>query len=175
MSGAHPYGKGVDGFDRTFGLPMRQFVPTLLRLARLRPGQRVLDVATGTGIAAEAALDLVGPSGYVAAVDDTPAMLDRARARLGGRPNVSFAAGRAGSLPFPDESFDAALCGMALMIFPDRAGARAGGVPPRAAGRRARRGLRQHRAGAVADRPGPRSRRAARAVHAGRACPPLLA
>ena len=83
MSEAHPYGKGVDGFDRTFGLPMRQFVPTLLRLARLTPGQRVLDVATGTGIAAQAALDAVGPSGHVAAVDDTPAMLDRARAWAG--------------------------------------------------------------------------------------------
>jgi SAM-dependent methyltransferase len=45
------------------------------------------------------------------------------RARLGGRPNVSLAVERAGSLPFPDESFDAVLCGMALMIFPDRAGA----------------------------------------------------
>ena len=126
MSGAHPYGKGVDGFDRTFGLPMRRFVPTLLRLARVTPGQKVLDVATGTGIAAEAALDAVGPPGRVAAIDDTPAMLDRARARLGGRPNVSFAVGRAGSLPFPAASFDAVLCGMALMIFPDRAGALAG-------------------------------------------------
>ncbi len=126
MSEAHPYGKGVEGFDRTFGLPMRQFVPTLLRLARLSPGQRVLDVATGTGIAAEAALDLVGPSGHVAAVDDTPAMLDRARRRLGGRPNVSFAVERAGSLSFPAASFDAVLCGMALMIVPGRAGALAG-------------------------------------------------
>jgi predicted methyltransferase len=67
MSGAHSYGKGVGGFDRTFGLPMRQFVPTLLRLARLSAGQRVLDVATGTGIAAEAALDAVGPPGSVSA------------------------------------------------------------------------------------------------------------
>ncbi len=76
MSGAHSYGKGVSGFDRTFGLPMRQFIPTLLRVARLSPGQRVLDVATGTGFAAGAALDAVGPSGRVTAMDDTPAMLD---------------------------------------------------------------------------------------------------
>ena len=65
MSGAHSYGKGVSGFDRTFGLPMRQFIPTLLRVARLSPGQRVLDVATGTGFAAGAALEVVGPSGHV--------------------------------------------------------------------------------------------------------------
>jgi ubiquinone/menaquinone biosynthesis C-methylase UbiE len=58
------------------------FVPTLLILARVSPGQRVLDVATGTGIAAEAALDAVGPSGHVTAVDDTPLMLDRVREML---------------------------------------------------------------------------------------------
>jgi ubiquinone/menaquinone biosynthesis C-methylase UbiE len=120
MSGAHSYGKGVGGFDRTFGLPMRQFVPTLLLLARLAPGQRVLDIATGTGNAAEAALNVVGPSGHVTTVDDTPAMLDRARERLGGRPNVSFTVERAGSLSFSAASFDVVLCSMALMIFPDR-------------------------------------------------------
>jgi len=101
---------------------MREFVPTLIRLARLTPGQRVLDMATGTGIAAEAALDAVGPSGHVTAADDTPPMLEQARKRLGGRPNVAFAVERAGSLTFPPSSFDTVLCSMALMIFPDRMG-----------------------------------------------------
>jgi SAM-dependent methyltransferase len=123
MAEAHSYGKGVGGFDQTFGLPMRRFVPTLVRLAGLTPGQRVLDFATGTGIAAEAALAAVGPSGHVTAADDTPAMLEQARARLSGRSNVAFAAERAASHSFLAESFDALLCSMALMIFPDRAGA----------------------------------------------------
>jgi len=48
-------------------------------------------------------------------------MLKQARGRLSGRSNVSFAVERAGSLCFPDTSFDAVLCSMALMIFPDRA------------------------------------------------------
>jgi SAM-dependent methyltransferase len=121
MSEAHSYGKGVSGFDRTFGLPMRQFVPTLVRLADLKPSQRVLDFAAGTGIATEAALGVVGPTGHLTAADDTPAMLERARGRLGGRPNVAFAVERAGALSLPDGSFDAVLCSMALMIFPDRA------------------------------------------------------
>jgi ubiquinone/menaquinone biosynthesis C-methylase UbiE len=120
MSEGHSYGNGVSGFDQTFGLLMRQFVPTLIRIAKLTPGQRVLDIATGTGIAAEAALDAVGPSGHVTAADDTPLMLAEARHRLGASPNVSFAVERAGSLTFPDASFNAVLCSMALMIFPDR-------------------------------------------------------
>jgi ubiquinone/menaquinone biosynthesis C-methylase UbiE len=52
MSG-YTYEVGVSGFDQTWGLAMRQFLPTLLRLARVAEGQRVLDVATGTGGAAE--------------------------------------------------------------------------------------------------------------------------
>jgi protein-L-isoaspartate O-methyltransferase len=71
----HAYGKGVSGFDQTFGFRMRQFVPTLIHMAQLAPGQRVLDIATGTGNAAAAALDIIGPAGHVTAADDTPLML----------------------------------------------------------------------------------------------------
>jgi ubiquinone/menaquinone biosynthesis C-methylase UbiE len=83
MSENFSYDKGVSGFDQTFGLPMRQFVPTLLRLARLAPGQRVLDIASGSGIAAEAALNAVGSSGHVVAADIEPPMLEEAKKRLG--------------------------------------------------------------------------------------------
>ena len=79
MSDQFSYDQGVSGFDQTFGLPMRQFVPTLLRLARLVPGQRVLDIASGSGIAAEAALDIVGRSGHVTAADIEPSMLEEAK------------------------------------------------------------------------------------------------
>jgi ubiquinone/menaquinone biosynthesis C-methylase UbiE len=120
VSGTHPYAMGVSGFDQTFGMPMRQFIPTLLRLAQLAPSQRVLDIATGTGMAAEAALAVVGASGHVTAADDTDVMLQRARERLAGRPNGAFAAERAEALGFPDGGFDVVLCSMALMIFPDR-------------------------------------------------------
>jgi SAM-dependent methyltransferase len=62
----------------------RRVVPLLLRAARLAPGQRVLDIATGTGLAAEAAAEAVGPTGHVLAADISPAMVARARERLGG-------------------------------------------------------------------------------------------
>ena len=82
---------------------------------------RVLDIATGTGLAAEAAAAAVGPSGHVVAADISPAMLERARERLGGLPNVAFAVEDGQALTFPDGSFDAVLCNMGLMYFPDPA------------------------------------------------------
>lgn len=75
------------GYDHSVGNVTRQFLPPLLRAARLAPGMRVLDIAAGTGIAAEAAAEAVGLSGHVMAADISPAMVGRARERLGGRPN----------------------------------------------------------------------------------------
>jgi ubiquinone/menaquinone biosynthesis C-methylase UbiE len=114
-------GAGAEGYERGFGQVSRQFVPTLLRAARLAPGQRVLDIATGTAAAAQAAVEAVGPSGHVVAADISPAMLDKARARLGGAPNVSFAVEDGQALTFRDDTFDAVLCSMSLMLFPDPA------------------------------------------------------
>ena len=107
------------GYDRGFGHVSCEFIPALLRAARLAPGQRVLDVATGTGIAAEAAVEAVGPSGHVVATDLFPAMMEKARERLGQRPNVSLGIEDGQSLTLRDEGFDAVLCAMGLMLFPD--------------------------------------------------------
>jgi len=110
------------GYERGFGHVSRQFIPALLRAARLAPGHRVLDIATGTGIAAEAAVERVGQSGHVVATDLFPAMLEKARERLGHLPNVTFAIADGQALTcLPDESFDAVLCAMGLMLFPDPA------------------------------------------------------
>jgi len=56
------------GYDRAFAHISTHFVPFLLRAAHLAPGMRVLDIAAGTGLAAETALELVGPTGHVTAV-----------------------------------------------------------------------------------------------------------
>jgi ubiquinone/menaquinone biosynthesis C-methylase UbiE len=109
------------GYDRAVGHMTRQLIPPLLRAARLAPGMRVLDIATGTGIAAEAAAKVVGPSGHVVAADISPAMVERARERLGGLPNVSFSVEDGQRLTRADASFDAVLCNMGLMYFPDPA------------------------------------------------------
>jgi ubiquinone/menaquinone biosynthesis C-methylase UbiE len=106
-------------YDRYFGHVSREFIPPLLRAARLRPGQRVLDVATGTGLVAEAASAIVGTSGSVVAVDIAPAMVEHARERLRHVPNISFEVEDGQSLTLPAQSFDAVICGLALMFFPD--------------------------------------------------------
>jgi ubiquinone/menaquinone biosynthesis C-methylase UbiE len=82
---------------------------------------RVLDIATDTGLSAEAALAAVGPSGHVTAADLSPAMVKNARERLGKAANVLVSVEDAQTLSFPDVSFDAVLYNLGLMFFPDPA------------------------------------------------------
>jgi ubiquinone/menaquinone biosynthesis C-methylase UbiE len=108
-------------YDRAFSHVSAYFLPFLLRAARLAPGQRVLDAAAGTGIAAEAALAIVGPAGSVLATDRSPEMVDRARQRLARWSNASVAVEDGQSLSHPEASFDAVLCSLGLMFFPEPA------------------------------------------------------
>jgi demethylmenaquinone methyltransferase/2-methoxy-6-polyprenyl-1,4-benzoquinol methylase len=87
------------------------------QLARLRPGDRVLDVCTGTGALAELLRRRVGPDGEVIGLDLTEAMLEVARARVQG---VGFLVGDACHLPFPDQSFAAATMAFGLRNVQDR-------------------------------------------------------
>jgi ubiquinone/menaquinone biosynthesis C-methylase UbiE len=106
-------------YDRAFAHVSGRFVPHLLRAVRLAPGMHVLDVATGTGLAAAAALSAVGPTGSVLAVDVSAAMVEQARLRLGAARNVSVAVEDGQSLSFADGRFDALICSLGLMFFPD--------------------------------------------------------
>lgn len=93
----------------------------LIELAALTPGARVLDVATGTGLVALVAAQLVGPSGRVVGVDIAPEMLERARRKLAATDlgNVEFRSGDAERLDLPDGSFDVVLCASSLFFMPD--------------------------------------------------------
>ena len=90
--------------------------PHTLDAARVGTGQAVLDVACGTGVVARAAVERVGPSGSVTGVDLNEAMLTVAR-RLA--PAVDWHRGDVAALPFDDDRFDAVVCQMAMMFFPD--------------------------------------------------------
>jgi ubiquinone/menaquinone biosynthesis C-methylase UbiE len=108
-------------YDRAFAHVTAHFMPFLLRAADIAPGMHVLDIATGTGLSAEAALAAVGPTGHVSAADVSPAMAAKARERLGSAPNVSVSVEDGQALSFADCSFDAVLCNLGLMFFPDPA------------------------------------------------------
>ena len=84
----------------------RHFVPCMLDAGHLAAGHRLLDVATGTGLVAEAALDVVGPTGHVTAVDISPGMIEQARRRLGGAANVTTRVEDGQAMSFADTSFD---------------------------------------------------------------------
>jgi ubiquinone/menaquinone biosynthesis C-methylase UbiE len=120
MTGGLTYrSEAAAGYDRASAEFSSYFVPFLLRAARVVPGQRVLDIATGTGLAAAAALEVVGSSGHVTAADLSSAMVGKARARLAEAPNVNIAVEDGQALSFPDQGFDAVLCSLGLMFFPD--------------------------------------------------------
>jgi len=94
---------------------------TLLARAALGPGDRVLDVACGTGLVTFPAAKAVGPAGAVVGVDLSEVMVNLARARADahGVDRVSFERMDAEQLTLPDASFDAALCALGLMYVPD--------------------------------------------------------
>ena len=92
-------------YDRAFAHVTRYFMPFVLRAARVVRGMRVLDIAAGTGLSAEAALSAVGPTGHVTAADVSPAMSEKARERLGEARNVSVLVEDAQALSFSDETF----------------------------------------------------------------------
>jgi ubiquinone/menaquinone biosynthesis C-methylase UbiE len=103
------------------------FIPwatILLRYASPQPGERVLDVACGTGIVARLAAPLVGSNGQVVALDINSAMLAVARtlpAPSGA--TIHWQEGNAMALPSPDDAFDVVLCQHGLQFVPDPGGA----------------------------------------------------
>ncbi len=97
-----------------------EWAPLLADVAGLAPGQSVLDVACGTGIVARTVADRLAGTGRVVGVDLNDGMLAVAR-RV--RPDLEWRQGDVADLPFADGSFDAVLCQMALMFFPDRTAA----------------------------------------------------
>jgi len=81
-----------------------------LGLAELEPGERVLDLGSGSGTDAFSAAVMVGPDGRVVGVDFTDEQIAKARSLQEDRfPQVEFVQGRIEKLPFDDASFDAVI------------------------------------------------------------------
>jgi ubiquinone/menaquinone biosynthesis C-methylase UbiE len=95
----------------------RQWGPVVAEAAAIDAGDRVLDVACGTGVLALAAARRAGPTGEVIGVDPNEDML--AVARRHDAP-IEWRAGRAESLPFPDAHVDAVVSQFGFMFFDDK-------------------------------------------------------
>jgi len=99
------------------------WVEDVVALALPQPGERVLDVACGTGTATRFVGERVAPSGRVVGLDIDPAMLLVARSRQTSPPRwpPAWFRGSALAIPFRDRTFDVVVCLQGLQFFPDRA------------------------------------------------------
>ncbi len=102
---------------------LRRGTDAMLDMAGIRSGARVLDVAAGSGDQTLDIAERVGPTGAVLATDLSPAILKlaQANARRAGFGNVETRVADGEHLGLDDAGFDAAVCRLGLMFFPDPA------------------------------------------------------
>ncbi|MGH7368678.1 MAG: class I SAM-dependent methyltransferase [Candidatus Rokuibacteriota bacterium] len=115
--GGNPPGNYERFFVPAIGAPL---ATDLIRLAALGPGERVLDVACGTGVVARLASQQVGATGTVAGLDVNPGMLAVARSATPPGISIEWHEASAEAMPLPDASFDVVLCQMGLQFMPDK-------------------------------------------------------
>jgi ubiquinone/menaquinone biosynthesis C-methylase UbiE len=114
-------GSAAENYDRYFvpaiGAPL---AADLIDLAELRTGERVVDVACGTGVVTRLAASQVGAKGVVVGVDGNPEMLAVARTAADDS-TIDWYEASADALPLSDGVFDIAFCQLGLQFFRDRA------------------------------------------------------
>lgn len=100
------------------------WAPLVVALADPRPGERVLDIACGTGLVSRLAAERVGRGGHVVGLDLNPGMLAVAASVASNDPATSapitWQEASAEKMPLPDAAFDIAYCQLGLQFFPDR-------------------------------------------------------
>jgi arsenite methyltransferase len=118
---AATYNLAAAGYGQEAGRFFPLCATRLVELIGLHPGQRVLDVATGTGAAAIAAARRVGPAGHVVGVDIAAGMLAQARRKSEAAQlsNTEFYEGDAEHLSFSEQSFDAVTCAFGIFFLPE--------------------------------------------------------
>src|ERR687894_870769 len=117
----HFGGSAPENYERFF-VPViaAPLATNLIDIAQLRRGERVLDVACGTGVVARLAVERVGDTGTIAGVDLNPGMLAVARSVTPSDMTIEWHEASAEAMPLSDESFDVVLCQLGLQFVPDK-------------------------------------------------------
>ena len=114
-------GNAAQNYERYFVPAIgARFARDLVDRAALRPGERVLDVACGTGIVTRLAAAEVGPTGSVAGLDVNPGMLGVAASVVPADLGITWHEASAEAMPLPDDTFDVVLCQMGLQFVADQ-------------------------------------------------------
>lgn len=117
-------GSAPENYERYFvpaiGAPL---AAALVDVAAPQPGERVLDVACGTGVVTRLVAERVGSTGAVAGLDANPGMLAVARSVQASGAPIEWHESSAEKLPLSDDGFDLVTCQMGLQFFPDKAAA----------------------------------------------------
>ncbi|HYM53259.1 MAG TPA: methyltransferase domain-containing protein [Candidatus Dormibacteraeota bacterium] len=108
------FDEGAPGYEVTVGRALLPVAAQVVRNAALQPGERVLDVGTGTG---NTLVEAAGEGRTLVGLDAAPAMLAIAKQRL---PDAELIQGDFGAMPFPDGMFDVIVSSHALLFADDR-------------------------------------------------------
>jgi ubiquinone/menaquinone biosynthesis C-methylase UbiE len=128
MTTPDPHAEMVAVFNRVaagYDNPASRFFPFCADrlIVRLNParGSKILDVATGTGVVAMAAMQAVGHAGRVMAIDLAEGMLDRLQEKIDkfGISNIDLHVMDAAALEFRREYFDHVVCSFGIFFLPD--------------------------------------------------------
>jgi len=111
----------ADDYEPLWQAQLAEAQAAMIALASPAPGNRVLDIACGTGLVSLQAARAVGPNGHVLGVDISGRMVSSVerRAREAKLSNCSFARMDAETLRLPDAAFDVVLCALGLMYMPN--------------------------------------------------------
>jgi ubiquinone/menaquinone biosynthesis C-methylase UbiE len=113
--------KAVQYYENFWQVQLKPAQDKMLELAELKPGEKLIDIACGTGLVTFPAAEKLGPGGFVLATDISDGMINKGRelAKEKNLSNIRFERMDAEELVVGNNEFDVALCALGLMYFPD--------------------------------------------------------